>query len=132
MGLRSGNYLPEPARAAQPPQAVIRLPARLANREIPVVPNVVGAETLGAAPPSYTEQVEPEATGAPRNERDPECANDSGSERGSETDQGGSKLEPSVVVLQRDWELDGSVAAPRIEESQRLQTTLDPEIAETI
>ena len=96
------------------------------------MPNVVGAETLGAAPPSFTKQVEPEATRAPRNERDPEHVNDSGSEQGSETDQGGSKLELSVVVLQRDWELDESVAAPRIEESQWLQTTLDPEIAETI
>ena len=96
-GLRSGGPPPEPATDTQTPRMFIRLPARPtngvtpvapntarpSNRDTPVVPSTAGSpgrethstpntarsETREAAPPSYTEQVEQEATGTPRIER---------------------------------------------------------------
>ena len=79
-GLRSGGP-PEPATEVRPPRMIIRVPPRPANGETPAVPNPDGPANREnsvvpntarneirpreAAPPSYTEQVEQEATGAP-------------------------------------------------------------------
>ena len=128
---------------------VIRLPPRPTNREIPVALGTARGEALEAAPPSYTEQVGAETTGALRNERG--SANESASGRNSETSREESPSEPGTVT-QGDQEPGrsstlpentrtaepGPIAAQNITESedrggtQHVQVMLDPEITETI
>lgn len=65
VGLRSGGP-PEPATEPKPPRMTIRIPAVAGNREIAST-----VERLEAAPPDYTEQVEPGLVGIPRTDEEP-------------------------------------------------------------
>ena len=137
---------------------VIRLPPRPVNRETPVVPNTAGSadrevppvpnsargDTREAAPPSYTEQVEQEATGTPRTGQ--RSTNDeSVSGRSSRNNREDSLSEPGTVT-QRDQGPGGSstgsentsitetpvIAERNATESQSVRVALDREIVETI
>ena len=101
-GLRSGGPAPGPTAEPQPSGMVIRLPPRTNNRGTPVVLRTAAREVLEPviqepAPPSYTEQVGPAATGTPRNERE-SASDEPVSERSSETDQEEPLSELSTIT----------------------------------
>lgn len=142
---RTGLLLgcPRPASTAtsgmQHPRMVIRLPARMNNRDMPVGPNTAWRRTLEPTPPSYTGQVGPDEVGNLRAEREPE-----GSDQSSGNSRGDPRMELSAVTRgiqepnKHDMPWENLVTSPRIAERerrvepQRVQITLDPEITETI
>jgi len=150
-GLRSADPPAEPVPDSQPPRMTIRLPAMASSREVlPAVTTAAGegAENLETDPPGYTERVEPEPVAMPRvddepSNREPEQTQEVPShEEGQEVPRAGptTEAEENEVPTRPDVVPETTTITPRMNEEedlrmvqpQRLQATLDPEIAETI
>ena len=126
------------------PTPVVPSTAGSPGRETHSTPNTARSETREAAPPSYTEQVEQEATGTPRIERS-STGDESVSERNPGSNREDSLSEPGTVT-QRNQGPGGSSTSPErttitettvIAErnaagSQNVRIALDREIVETI
>ena len=130
MANRETSVIPNTARPGNRENPVIPNPARIANRETPVAPNTARNDTREAAPPSYTEQVEQEATRAPRIERvsadeDPLLEPGTGT-RGNQ-ELGGDSTSSEDIAMRETVVTEGNTTAP-----QNVRIALDREIVETI
>jgi hypothetical protein len=113
---RENPVIPNTARPANRETPIVSNPARAANRETPVAPNTARKDAREAAPPSYTEQAEREASGAPGIERvsaDEDSLSEPGTGTHSNQELGGGSTSSESIATRETVVTERNATVPQ-------------------